>query len=265
MSNEFMTPVGRMVQGHPMELRPVLDKQGVQKINKLGDPQVQAFVALAIPKGGETDWKQTEWGQQILAAGQAGWPGGEHGAPTFAWKITDGDSRVPNKKGKLPCNNEGFPGHWVINAQNGFAPDCFANGIYTTQVMRKETFKAGDYIRLVLDVKANGSVDSPGVYVNMRGCELVRAGAPIVSASSIDGQAMFGSVAAVLPQGAQVDPNIQQPAAVDQQTAPAPAPQAPAPQTVQPADDFLTVNGEQWSVQQLRNAKWSEEQITAAR
>lgn len=299
---QIMTPVGRLVQGHPMEIRNVTDDNGQQKMTKAGQPQQQVFCALAVAKGQEQHWNQTEWGQQIWAAGQAGWPAGEWQAPTFAWKITDGDSQVPNKKGKRPCDQEGFPGHWIINASNGFAPDCFAHQNYTQQVMRKETFKTGDYVRLIITAKGNGPSPSPGVYVNLEGCELVQAGQAIISASSIDGQATFGAVAAQLPPGAQVDPNI--PAStgaapgVAPQTAPAassapaqtvapaassapPPAQAgnvappPAPQTtaappppaaaVAPAHDFLNVNGQQFTAEQLRQAGWSEEQIAAAR
>ena len=277
MSNEILTPVGRMVQGHPMELHPVNDKHGVQKINKAGQPQQQAFVALAIPKGTEQHWNETAWGIQLRAAGQTGWPAGEWQADTFAWKITDGDSQKPNKKGKLPCNNEGFPGHWIINASNGFAPDCFANGVYTSQVMRKETFKCGDYVRLILSPKANGSTDSPGIYINMIGCELIQAGVAIQSASSIDGQATFGAVAATLPAGAQVDPNIPAVATQTAPVAPSAAPQTAASVAVpaagnatpkpppKPAHDFLTVNGQQYTAQALRDGGWTEEEITAAR
>ena len=281
MSNEILTPVGRMVQGHPMELHPVMDNAGQPKINRAGQPQQQAFVALAIPKGTEQHWNQTEWGAQIHAAGVASWPNGEHGAPTFAWKITDGDSTVPNRKGKQPCNNEGFPGHWIINASNGFAPDCFANGNYASQVMRKETFKNGDYVRLVLSVKGNGSTDSPGVYMNMMGCELIQAGVLIQSASSLDAQSTFGAVAAALPAGAQIDPNIPAVNGAAPQTAPvapsaAPATDAPAASPVPPAGgntapppapahDFLTVDGQQYTAQALRDGGWTEEQIAAAR
>lgn len=270
MTNEILTPVGRMVQGHPMKLNPVLDKNNVQKINKAGDPQVQAFVALAILKGTEQHWNQTEWGQKIYLAGQAGWPGGEFQAPTFAWKITDGDSAVPNKKGKLPCNNEGFPGHWVIYASNGFAPDCFSNGNYAVQVMRQETFKTGDYVRLALTAKANGSTESPGVYVNMLGCELIQAGVAIQS-SSLDAQGTFGAATAALPPDAQVDPNIPASApAQTQQTGPPPpttaaGPPAPPTTVVQPAHDFLTVGGQQYTADQLRKGGWTEDQITVAK
>ena len=280
MTNEILTPTGRMVQGHPMDLRPVTDKQGVQKINRLGDKQVQCFVAVAIVKGPEQHWNQTEWGAKIWAAGQAAWPNGEWQAKTFAWKITDGDSREPNKKGRLPCDYEGFPGHWVISASNGFAPDCFGPGHnnYTVQCMRKETFKTGDYVRLVMSVKGNDSTDSPGVYVNMNGCELIQAGVAIQS-SSFDAQGTFGSAAAVLPDGAQVDPNmpaatahgVTQPTAVAAQSASVsmpvpdaqPAPQLPGPDVV---PDLVTINGQQYDVVALRaSGKWTEEQINALR
>lgn len=289
MTTEILTPVGRIVQGHPMEIRNVFDDNGHPKMTKAGQQQQSVFVALAIPKGNEQQWQQTEWGQQIWAAGQASWPAGEWQAPTFAWKITDGDSQVPNKKGKRPCDQEGFPGHWIINASNGFAPNCFAHQNYTQQVMRKETFKTGDYVRLIITAKGNGPSPSPGVYVNLEGCELVQAGQAIISASSIDAQATFGAVAAQLPAGAQIDPNIPagtgtaQPApqqmapaassALAQTTAPAassapppaPAGNAAPPPAPEPAHDFLTVNGQQFTAQQLRDAGWNEQQIAAAR
>lgn len=276
--DQIMTPVGRLVQGHPMDIKTVYDDAGQPKINRLNDVQQEIFVAVAIPKmPSEADWKHTEWGQYIMAAAQAGWPNGEWQANTFAWKVIDGDSRIPNKKGKLPCNNEGFPGNWIINAKNGFAVDCYANGNYTQQVMQKEIFKTGDYVRLVISAKGNSPSQSPGIYVNLVGCELVRAGIPIVSASSLDAQSTFGSAAAVMPQGAQIDPNVhaagaaQQTGAVAQSAttamavpvAPPAAPVVGSPPA--PAHDFLTVNGQKFTTEALRSAGWSEEAINAAR
>lgn len=281
MTDQIMTQVGRLVQGHPMEIKTVYDDAGQPKINKLGNIQQEIFVAVAIPKmPGENEWKQNEWGQYIMQAAQIGWPNGEWQANTFAWKIIDGDSRIPNKKGKLPCDNEGFPGHWIINAKNGFAVDCYANGNYTQQVMQKEIFKTGDYVRLVISAKGNAPTKSPGVYVNLIGCELIRAGIPIVSASSLDAQATFGSAAAVMPQGAHVDPNVHAAGATQQTEAVAqsatiatpvqdvpPAAQAvgspPPPPAL--AHDFLTINGKQFTADALREANWTEAQIAAAR
>lgn len=284
MSNDILTPVGRIVQGHPMELNNVFDKHGNQKLRKDGQPQQQVYVGFAIVKGAETHWNQTEWGAKIHAIGQSSWPKGEWQAPSFAWKIEDGDSTIPNKKGKRNCDQEGMPGHWIIKATNGFAPDCFAHGNYAQQVMRKETFKTGDYARLVISSKGNGSEDSPGVYINLLGCELVQAGQQIVSSSSIDAQATFGSVAAQLPAGAQIDPNLPaaptaaqptSPAAPSASPAPSPAQAAPVaapaggdtapPPPPQPAHDFLNYNGNQYTADQLRGWGWSEEQINSLR
>jgi len=280
MTDQIMTQVGRLVQGHPMEIKTVYDDAGQPKINKLGDTQQEIFVAVAIPKApGETDWKLTQWGQYIMGAAQIGWPNGEWQANTFAWKIIDGDSRIPNKKGKLPCDNEGFPGNWIINAKNGFAVDCYANGNYAQQVMQKEIFKTGDYVRLVISAKGNSPSQSPGVYINLVGCELVRAGIPIVSASSLDAEATFGSAAAVMPQDAHVDPNVHAAGATPQtgavaQSATTTTPAQAVPPVAQavgspppppaPAHDFLTINGKQFTVDQLRAAGWTEAQITTA-
>lgn len=293
MSEDIMTPVGRMVQGHPMILHAVTDdKTGQPKLNKRNEPQMQCFVGLAIPKGGEQHWNQTPWGQMIYQAGCAAWPRGEHGAPTFAWKITDGDSAVPNKRGIAPNSREGFPGHWIIGASDGFAPSCFADRNYAVQVMNKDRFKTGDYVRLILDVKGNESTQSPGIYINMKGCELIQAGPEIISESALDGQATFGQVAAQLPPGALTDPNIggaataQQPPANAANSAPqttvapaassvanpdpvgnaAPPPPpaaAAAPPPPAPAHDFLLVQGQKYTADQLRGAGYSEEQITA--
>lgn len=287
-----VSPVGRLVEGHPMELHPVTDDAGVQKITKAGQPSVQCYVGLAIPKGPEQHWNQTAWGQVIQQAGVAGWPAGEHQQPAFAWKIVDGDSTIPNKKGRRPCDKEGFQGHWVVSMSSGFSIDCYNNGNYTQKIMRADTFKRGDYIRCIFTTQGNAPSQSPGVYINLRACELIRAGQEIIGASSVDASATFGQSAAVLPQGAMVDPNVQAApvnTTTDTQTPqnPAPAtgniqqenvassaPQAPvvpvapsAPTTgpITPDNDFLTVQGTQYSVTQLRGFNWSEAQIEAAR
>ena len=103
MPTEITTPVGRLVGGHPMIGHPQKDgKTGLPKMqaDKV-TPVVQYYAGLAVPKGAETHWNQTPWGQQIHQEAVAGWPNGEWQAATFAWKITDGDSGVPNKKGKI--------------------------------------------------------------------------------------------------------------------------------------------------------------------
>jgi hypothetical protein len=293
---DITTPVGRLVSGHPMVSHPVIDdKTKLPKLAHDGTPRIEFYVAIAIPKGAEQHWNQTEWGQQIYNEGVAGWPNGEHGAPNFAWKITDGDSQVPNKNGKKPCEREGWAGHWIIGAKNGFAINCYRLGAYnpvTDQLQTKEAIKCGDYIRLVLNVKGNAPSQSPGVYINPTMCELYQAGVAIVSENAPDPSATFGAVQGVLPQGAQVDANVPatQPGAMA--TPPANAtvmaagavPQSvinnpgmgapPAPGTaVAPAPDILTppapaqadyninINGQVYSHAALIAQGWTEEQL----
>lgn len=263
---EILTPVGRLVSGHPMELNAVTDEKTKQpKIGKDGSPQMKTYVGLAIPKGTEPHWNQTEWGAAIWNVAAAGWPNGEFNAPAFAWKITDGDSKVPNKKGRIPCEREGWTGHWVIHASQGWPVKCFHSNRFEAHqvIQRKEEIKPGDYVRLIINAKDNAPSESPGVYLNPSLLEVVRAGIEIVLTAEVDASAAFGGVAAQLPTGAMVDPNAQAPAAVpatptaaaapvaapvaavpsvspQPQPAPAAAPAVPAPGVaVTPAPDFL--------------------------
>ena len=171
MTIQITTPVGRLVAGHPMIEHPVTDdKTGLAKMKQDGvTPRVEAYLGLAIPKAGEQHWNQTAWGLEIWNKAQQDWPNGESGAPAFAWKILDGDSAVPNKKGKVPNTREGYPGHWVLNLSQGFAVKCFHAGMFEPhqQIQNDKEVKAGDYARVVVSVRGNGPVSqSPGMYLN---------------------------------------------------------------------------------------------------
>lgn len=263
---EVLTPVGRMVAGHPLDPYPVTDtKTGAPKIDSMGRPRTSITIGTAIPKGAEQHWNQTEWGQKIWNIGVAAWPNGEWRAPTFAWKVIDGDSQIPNKKGHKPCDKEGWPGHWVVMASTELSVNCFHAGRYQPHeaIQRKEEIKRGDYIRLFLDVKGNNPSESPGVYVNPVLFELTRAGVEIVSANAPDASAAFGAVAAQLPPGAQVDPN----------TAAAPAPVAPhtgfvtnagaavPPPTAPAPAKMMTAKANGASYDQFIANGWTDEQL----
>ncbi len=132
----FTTPVGRLVMGSlytpqttNMEGQPLTVKSGPNA----GQPTVKYFFALAIPKGSEQHWSQTEWGQKILMAGQQGFPQGQWQTPTFAWKVVDGDSGVPNAKGKANNTREGYPHNWVLSFSSGFS--MLKPGIYLNHNM----------------------------------------------------------------------------------------------------------------------------------
>lgn len=229
---EITLPCGRIVQGHPMEGHQQKDRDNNLKVTKTGEPLMSFFIAVAIAKGSETHWNQTDWGQQIQQTAVTAWPNGEHDSLTFAWKITDGDSTVPNKKGNKPCDKEGYPGHWVINIQNGFSYPCFHAGKYEPHqvIQNKNEIKSGDYVRVVVNIKGNNSTDSPGVYINPQLLELSRAGIQIISQTAPDASGAFSGSQAVIPGNAQIDKAV------------APAGNAASPQVANPVQQVAPVN-----------------------
>lgn len=236
------SPVGRIVMGSlynanttDAEGKPLIIKNGPNA----GQPRVDYFFALAIPKGAETHWSQTPWGQQILGVGAAAFPQA-YQSPAFAWKIDDGDSQVPNKRGKRPCDNEGWRGHWVLKFSGGFAPRVYRQeGAGYVQVMEKDYLKPGYYAQVAFTVDGNGSQSQPGVYLN-HSMVCFSAYGPEISFGPDVASAGFG--AAPLPAGASLTPPpsaMPMPAAAPAMPAPpalpqaAPVPVAPNPQFVQ--------------------------------
>lgn len=229
MSNEvvnFTTPVGRLVQGSlykgqttDAENRPLTIKSGPNA----GQPRVDYYFALAIPKGAETHWSATDWGRKIWEVGHKAFPQGQAGAPTFAWKVTDGDSAIPNRAGRKPCDREGFKGHWVLHFSSGFAPRIFnANG--TAAITEPDAVKLGYYIQVNGSVAGNESLQQPGVYLNHSMVALSGYGEEIIIGPD-PSQAGFGT--APLPAGAFAVPvGAFSPPALAAGVAP-PAPAAP--------------------------------------
>jgi len=207
MSNreELLTPVGRLVQGSlytgqttDAENRPLVYKTGPNA----GQPRVDFYFALAIPKGTERHWAETVWGAKIWAVGHAGFPNGQADSPAFAWKITDGDSAIPNRKGNKPCDREGYPGNWVLSFSSGFAPTIYnENG--TEQLLQPNHVKLGDYIQVYGSVADNESQQQPGVFLNHQMVAFAAYGKRIVAGA--DPKAVgFGNSA--LPAGASATP-----------------------------------------------------------
>jgi hypothetical protein len=278
--SDLITPVGRLVSGHPMEVHPSLDNNGQPKFFKDGvTPLTNGSIGIAIAKNGSTDWKTTEWGQPIVAAATAAWPNGQHGSPQFAWKVTDGDSTVPNKKGNKPCDREGYPGHWILFTGGCFATPTYHAGRYQPHevIQNKDEIKRGDYIRLCFNVSSNGSTTSPGMYVNAVMVELTRAGIAIISASAPDASAAFGGSAGVMPTNAMVDTavhapaqaptpppahDLANPAASAPPPPPAPAASAPPPPPPAPAvEPMLVFNGTSQTNAQWLAGGWTQAQI----
>lgn len=208
---EVLLGVGRLVSGHPMDRQTVTDKLGQPLIGQDGHPVTKAHCGIAIPKVPGQDWKITQWGQIFVQAANTGYPNGETRSATFAWKVTDGDSDIPNKKGKKPCDREGYPGHWVVHCTTRLNVRCFHRGKYDPiqQIQRKEEIKRGDYCRISVSVVDNVPSESPGIYVNPEMFELYQAGVEIVGGDGPSAADVFGTSEGQLPSGALVDTNVQ--------------------------------------------------------
>lgn len=257
MSNKVQItfPPGRLVDGDiykpnttDADGKPLVVKSGPNA----GQARVDYYFAVAYPKNGTTHWNQTEWGKQLWAVGAGAFPQ-IHQSPNFAWKITDGDSQVPNTKGRTPASREGFPGHWVVRFGGGYAPRCFrigANGGFDPMLNEGE-IKAGYFVEVAANIEGNGSSQRPGVYINHSMVVFAAYGQQIILGMTPE-QAGFGKHA--LPPGAMTTPpasNMGAPAPQQpsqQQYAPPPVshalpPQqlqyAPPPQNVQPNHGFV--------------------------
>lgn len=237
------SPVGRIVMGSlydpnttDAEGKPLVVKTGPNA----GQPRVNYFFALAIPKNpGETHWAQTAWGQQIWNVGNQAFPNIAQ-SPAFAWKIEDGDSQIPNKKGRKPCENEGWKNHWILKFSGGFAPKVYQQeGAGYVQAMQKDFVKPGYFVEVAFSVEGNGSQSQPGVYLN-HSMVCFRAYGQEIQFGPDVSSAGFG--AAPLPAGASMTPPAgaipmpSAPAAVAPGVPAMPAPgAAPIPVTPNPA------------------------------
>ena len=167
-SINFTTPVGRLVEGS-LYKPSTTDAEGNPLVVKSGPNAGQArtdyYFALAIPKGAEQHWASTDWGAKIWEVGHKSFPNGQANSPAFAWKVIDGDSAVPNRKGRKPCDKEGHKGHWVLRWSSGYAPRIYnANG--SQAITEPDAVKPGYYVQVAGSVAGNGSQQQPGVYLN---------------------------------------------------------------------------------------------------
>ena len=204
------TPVGRLVSNGLYTPRdkdsdgnPLVFKTG----NSAGQPRVEFYAGIAIPKTG-VDWKQTEWGAQLIAVARAKFPAMFDPATNniwqgrdFAFKVQDGDSVVPNTRGNRNCDKEGWPGHWVVFASNGYAPTIVNRD--GSEVLTAPIIEAGHYVQARIRIDGNGSTQSPGLYLNLE--KVAHSGyGPVIVTGESAAEAGFG--AAPLPAGASTTP-----------------------------------------------------------
>lgn len=204
---EFTTPVGRIVAGDLYTVntkdsmgQPLVVKNGPNR----GQPRSEVYFALAIAKGGEQHWAQTAWGQIIYQTGAAAFPGGQYQNPAFSWKITDGDSQVPNNKGFKPCDREGYRGHWVLNFSSGFKPKIVtADG--SQEIAAEGAVKPGFFVQVHAYVDGNNNAQNAGVYLNHMAVALAGYG-PEIQTRGVDTTAVGFGQGVQLPPGASTVP-----------------------------------------------------------
>lgn len=257
MTQQVRLPIGRMVYGNPYEPRPKTDQAtGKPRMGDDGKPLMDYSIGYAIAKGGEPMWWDTPWGALIYQEGAASAPQavaaavkemqeGRDGGKFFAFKVIDGDSPLPNKNRKVPKDQEGYPGHWILRLGSSFAPKI-VNRDGSAPILDVGAVKAGYFIQCFITMKGNNSAQSPGVYLNLGLLSLQGYGPEIVSGP--DASAVgFGTDPApagmqAVPTGALAAPTPGLPAPP---AASAPAlPAAPVPPTVvTPVTSFLAPPG----------------------
>lgn len=199
---DITTPVGRLVGGSLYDPETKDANGNPLTLKDKVTPRVDFQFAIAIPKTpGVQHWANEAWGGPIWALGNAAFPNVAQ-RPDFAWKITDGDSTMPNKKGRKPCDREGYPGHWVIWFTGGYAPQIW-NADGTQQILEKDAVKSGYFIQVFGNVSPNTG-DSPGVYMNHSMVALTAYGPEIRVGPDVTAAGFGQNVA--LPPGASATP-----------------------------------------------------------
>ena len=260
-SAALLSPVGRMVQGHPMDKITKTMEGGVLLSKTTGQPREEYFFAVAFPK---SDPLTAQLMQTLQTTAQAGFPGGQFNLPTFAWKVTDGDIAPNNAK-------EGLPGNLVFKFKSGFPPKVFTKG-GQQQIVEPEQLKRGYFVRVYFTVSANGNSLKPGLYLNPQAVELVAFGEEITSGP--DGSVFSQAPVSALPPGAMATPPAGTPLAFGAPPAFAPVP--PVAPGIQPAPDFLnpppppvparpqmTAKAAGQPYQTFKDAGWTDEQLRA--
>jgi hypothetical protein len=256
---DILFPAGRMIGGNIDKLMPRTESNGTPKLSKIdGKPEMQCSIGIAIPKAGEQHWSQTAWGGLIYQTGAAAHPSLVQ-SPAFSWKITDGDSNLPNKKGKKPCDQTGYAGNWILWLSQGWLPKRVnADG---TVELPEGAIKPGYYVQVFGSVAGNKLVPNgtPGVYLNPVAVALVGEGDPI--ASDVD-TTNVGFGAAPMPVGARpvaaVAPQFAPAPAAPVVVVPSPAFLQPAPPPAPPAGPVMTAKAGGATYAQMIAANWTD-------
>jgi len=196
---DIVFPIGRMVGGSLKELHARKNDDGSAKVGADNKPMMECNFGVAIPKT-QAQWNMEPWGAKMFEIGKAAEPV-LHRAAAFSWKVIDGDDARPNKNGKIPNQQEGYAGHWILWFKQGWLPKlCSADGSVELQA---GAIMPGQYVQVLGDVSSNGAKppQTPGLYLNPKAVALSADGPRIVSKDIDTTKVGFGTGA--LPAGAQ--------------------------------------------------------------
>ena len=279
----FTLPPGRLVGGSlykpntkDAEGNPLVVKNGTNK----GQPREDWFVMYAIPKEpGKAHWAHTEWGGKIWTIGATAFPIHSQ-RPDFAWKVIDGDSAIPNKNGRIPNQQPGYAGHWVLKISSGFkSPLVVAQNGQWVQQPQENFAQAGDYVQAQVVVDDNGSQQQAGIYINHRlfafsghgeristgGIDPNAAGFSMALPAGASAAPMGSGMPLPMAPGAMPTPPVPGMPAMPAMPAAAAAPVAPPPVPAAPAvPQLVQVPGAAYTIEQCRAGGWTDDQIVAA-
>lgn len=203
MATQVITPVGRLVWGHPAKTKAKTDQRTRQPIMKDGKPVEQWAFGIAFSK---QDFSNGIW-PAMSAEIRTGYPSGP--PQVFAYKYKDGDTN--DRQGKPYSTREGYAGNIVLTVSTeAFAPPIYKigpNGQYVQ--LKPEEIKTGDYVVLVANLQVNvppqGSQNTPSIYINPVAILHVGYGMEIVNV--VDPTTLFGATPQFqLPPGASLTP-----------------------------------------------------------
>jgi hypothetical protein len=206
---QVLTPVGRIVWGHPIKPSPILEQEGPNtgkpKLDEQGQPKYAYTFGVAFTRA---EFEQHIWPAMWAEASKA-FP---NGVPQgFAWKYKD--ANAVDKKGKLYSEREGYAGCMVLtitsNLPNPPAAYVFVPATNSYRQIAANEVKTGDYVRVLTNFKVNVPKDvrySPSLYVNPESVEFVGYGTEISNVPQINPNAVFGGQQVALPPGASAQP-----------------------------------------------------------
>jgi hypothetical protein len=264
-----LSPIGRIVQGNPLKMWPVIDdttKQPKMKKDNSG-PRQQWYMNVAFSKQDpDTMAMVTEIWQEAARSFPQFFPQGVQ--PTlpnfgcsrsdFAIKLVDGDGVDQN--GQPHGNKEGFAGHWIVKVKTEAGQMRCYDGLNNNAIITdEEHIHTGKYVRVSLDFTGNGwqpgQNTKPGLFMNPDGVQLVGHGPKIQNGP--DANTMFAqpATAGYVPAGMSMTPVAS--ASMPGTPSPQPQPMATAPIYT------MTAAAQGFTREQYHGQGWTDEALVA--